>query len=79
VVAAHHRKKTARVGKSSLFDILDPGSIDADRNFVFRFTRHRAGMTTDTFAVIDDKTVIHIKLLFPTGVSAHFLNAKVKK
>jgi hypothetical protein len=65
VIAAHYREKAARVGKTSLFDVFHPRSIDADWNFVFRFARDRAGMTADTLAVVYDKTVIHFLKLQP--------------
>jgi hypothetical protein len=60
MITAHHRKQPACVGKRAFFDVFNPSSINADRNFVFRFASHCAGVTADTFAVINDKAVIHI-------------------
>jgi len=64
VITAHHRKKPSRIGKFAFFDIFDPRSIDADRNLMLGFTRHRAGVTADTLAVINDKTKVHINFCF---------------
>ena len=59
VIAPHHRKKPSRVGESSLFDVFYPRSVNADWHFVFGFAGDRTGVTADTLAVIDDKTIVH--------------------
>ena len=59
MIATHHAKKPARIGKFSFFDIFDPSPIDTDRNLVFRFTRHRASVAANTFAIIYDKSKVH--------------------
>jgi hypothetical protein len=59
MVAAHYRKKTARVGKFAFLDVFHPSAIYADRNIVFGFTSHRTSVAADAFAVIYDKTVVH--------------------
>jgi hypothetical protein len=63
VIAAHDAEQSPGVGKRSFFDVFDPRSIDADRDFVFRFAGDRAGVTADALAVIDDKTKVHKILL----------------
>jgi len=60
VVTAHYIKEPACVGKLAFFDVFYPCPIYADWNIVFRFTSHRASMATNTFAVINDKAVVHI-------------------
>jgi hypothetical protein len=60
MVAAHDRKKPARVWKCAFFDVFDPRPIDAERHFVFGFAGDRTGMTTNALAVIDNEAVIHI-------------------
>src|SRR5262249_2607075 len=53
VIAAHHREQPAIVGKGSLLDVLDPGAVDANGDLMFALARYRAGVATDTFAVVD--------------------------
>jgi hypothetical protein len=66
VIASHYRKKPARVGKLAFFDVFYPSSIDADRNFVFRFARYCAGVAADTLPVINNKTIVHKLFVLPT-------------
>ena len=66
MIAAHHAEKSARIGKSSLLDVLDPGTVYADRHFVFRFARNCTSMAADTLSVIDDEAVIHERKLLLT-------------
>lgn len=58
VIATHHRKKPSRVRKLSLFDVLNPGSIDADRDVVFRLACDGTGVATNTAAVVDDESEV---------------------
>jgi hypothetical protein len=55
VVAPHDGEQPPRVGKFSLFNVLNPRAIDADRHFVFAFARHGAGMAADALAVVDQE------------------------
>jgi hypothetical protein len=48
------------VRKFALLDVLDPGAKDTDRDLMFLFARHRAGVTTDAAVLIDDKSVSHL-------------------
>lgn len=57
MIAAVDEKITARVGKFAFFDVLDPRSVNADRDVVFGFTRYGAGMTADALTLVDDKSV----------------------
>lgn len=59
MIAALHRKNTPRVGKLPLFDVLHPGSIDADRKVVLLLASDCARVASDAFPIVDDKTVIH--------------------
>ena len=59
MIATHYAKKPSGIGKFALFDIFDPRPIYADGDLVLRFTRHRASVATDTFAVVYDETKIH--------------------
>jgi len=64
VIAAIDKKIAAGVGKLAFFDILDPGSIHANRNIVFGFARYSTGMTAYTLALVDDKGVFrHVGFL----------------
>lgn len=60
VVAPHHAKMARSARKFALLDVLDPGAKDTDRDLMFLFARHRAGVTTDTAVLIDDKSVSHL-------------------
>ena len=57
MIATVDKKIAARVGKFAFFDVLDPRSVNADRDVVFGFTRYGAGMTADALALVDDKSV----------------------
>lgn len=58
VIAAHHRKEPSRIRELTLFDVLDPSSIDAHWDVVFRLTCNRAGMTADTAAIVDNESKV---------------------
>ncbi len=49
------------IWKFSFFNLFDIGSVNANRNVVFTFTSGGAGMTTDAFSVVNDKSVSHGK------------------
>ena len=59
VVAAVNGERTARIGERSLLHVLDPGAVDPQGDVVFRLAGHRAGVTADAAAIVDDKSVIH--------------------
>ena len=63
MIAAHNGKYPARVGKLTLFYILDPGPIDPDGDIMFCFTGNRAGMAADTVAIVDNESKIQKCLL----------------
>jgi hypothetical protein len=57
VIAASDEEIASCVRKFAFFDILDPGTIDTDRNIMLGFTGDCTGMTANTLALIDDKSV----------------------
>ncbi len=57
MIATIDEKIAARVGKLAFFDVLDPCSVNANRNVVFCFARHGAGMAANALALVDDKGV----------------------
>jgi hypothetical protein len=59
VVAAQHRKMAPGIRVHALFDVFDPGPIHPQRDVVFFFASHRAGMTADAAMLIDEKSVTH--------------------
>jgi hypothetical protein len=71
MIAAHHRKKTAGIGESPFFDLLDVRSEHPDRHFMFRFASRRTGVTANTFAVINNESVFH-KLILIVGIAVLF-------
>ena len=58
VVAPSHLKVTTVVGEGARFDIFDPGSVHAERDFIFTFTGSGAGVAADAFPVINNETII---------------------
>ncbi len=52
MIATQNRKKSLCVWVVTFFDVLDPGAVGADWNFVFRFAGDCASVTTYTFAVV---------------------------
>jgi hypothetical protein len=62
VITPVDKKIAPRIGKLAFFNIFDPGTIDANWHVMFRFTRYGTGMTADTLALIDNKSVFHNKI-----------------
>ena len=58
MVAARHLEMTPVVRESARFHIFDPGAVHPQGYFVFAFAGGGAGVTADTFTVVDDKTII---------------------
>jgi hypothetical protein len=58
LIAEHRKEEAARVGKRPLLDRLHPAAIHADRDFVLRLARDRAGMTSDALSEVDGEPVI---------------------
>ena len=69
MIAAGHLKNAARVGKRALLDVLHPGAIHREGNMILRLARHRAGVTADALAVVDDESVSHLEV-FPCSCDA---------
>jgi hypothetical protein len=59
MVAAQDSKVAGRVRKRSLFDVLDPGTIDSDGNTMFCFACHRAGVATNAAMLVNDESEAH--------------------
>jgi len=58
MVAARHLKMAARIGIGPCFYVFNPGTIHAQRDFVFTFTGGRKGVAANTFAVVDEEAVV---------------------
>jgi hypothetical protein len=58
VIAARHLKAAAHIGIRACFDILDPRSIYANWHLILGLARSTACMTSDAFALVDQKSVI---------------------
>jgi hypothetical protein len=71
VVAAHDREKAARFGESPLFDLFDPGTVDANRHLMLGFTGRRTGVTTNALSIVNDKSIFHILNLFYSLTSTY--------
>ena len=63
MITAHYRKYSARIGKLPLFYILDPGPIDPDGDIMLCFTSNRAGVATDTVAIVNYESKIQVIFL----------------
>lgn len=59
MIAASDLKNAARVRKSSLLDVLYPGTIHRERNVIFRLAGHGTGVAADALAIVDDEPVSH--------------------
>jgi hypothetical protein len=59
VVAAHDGEDAPGIGKKPFFNLFDPGSKYPDRHFMLLLAGCGAGVATNTFAVIDDKSELH--------------------
>jgi hypothetical protein len=59
MIAASYLERPARIGKLALFDVLDPGSIDAQGYLVLRLAGHAASVTANAGLIIDQKAIIH--------------------
>ncbi len=60
VIAPHHAEVSGSMWEFALFNMLDPSPKNAQGHLVFFFARHRAGVTSNTTVLIDDKTVSHL-------------------
>ena len=63
MITAHDWKHPARIRELPLFYILDPGPIDPDRDIMLCFTSNRAGVATDTVAIVDNESKIQVIFL----------------
>jgi hypothetical protein len=63
VIASEDGKESSRVRVFAFFYVLHPGAKCAERDFVFGFTRDRACVAADAFAVINYEPVFHFKLV----------------
>src|SRR5690606_7983212 len=59
VIAAGHLKRPPHVGVGSALDVLHPGSVHAEWDFVLALAGGGAGVAPDALAVVDDESVIH--------------------
>jgi hypothetical protein len=59
MIAPHYRKKAPRIRETSLFNILYPRTINADRNLMFGFAGNGARVAADALSVIDNEAKIH--------------------
>lgn len=58
MIAARYLETAAHVRISACFNILNPGAVDSQGHLVFGFACSRTGMTSDTLALVDEKSVI---------------------
>jgi hypothetical protein len=60
VIASHHSEVARRIGKLTLFDMLDPSAKYTNRHLMFFLARDRTSVTTNTPVLIDDKSISHL-------------------
>ena len=78
MVTTVDEKIAARVGKFAFFDVLNPGAIDADRNVVFCFACHCAGVTANALALVDYESILrHTYSLWLVNIGKIFLAISV--
>jgi len=61
MIAALNRKYAASIRELAFFHVLNPRAIDADWQIVFLLARNGTCVASDAFAVVNDKSVIHMK------------------
>jgi hypothetical protein len=61
MIAAHYGEDSPCIGKLSLFNLFNIGSVDTDGNIVLTFTGRGACVTTDAFSIVNNKSVSHWK------------------
>jgi hypothetical protein len=54
VVAAKDRKEPSSIGKFPLFNVFDPGAVDAEWNLILLFAGHGAGVATNASLLINN-------------------------
>lgn len=59
MIASQYSEMAPSIGISAFFNVLYPSAIHAERNIVFFFASHRAGVTADAPVLIDDEPVTH--------------------
>ena len=57
VITAENGEEPLGVGPGSLLDVLDPGSVDSERDLMLGLACDRAGVTADAEVLIDDEAV----------------------
>jgi hypothetical protein len=60
MVTAQHGKIALRIGEFPLLHVFDPGAVHPEWHLMFFLTRHTAGVATDAFAVVNEKTEFHV-------------------
>ena len=63
MITTHDGKHPARIRELSLFYVLDPGAIDPDGDIMLCFTSNRAGVATDTVAIVYYESKIQVIFL----------------
>ncbi len=63
MITAHDGKHPARIRELALFYILNPGPIDPDGDIMFCFTSNRAGVATNTVAIVYYESKIQVIFL----------------
>ena len=58
MITAHDGKHPARIRELSLFYILNPSPINPNRDIMLCFTSNRAGVATDTVAIVNYESKI---------------------
>jgi hypothetical protein len=62
MIAPEYGKESSGIRKFAFFNVLYPRTKGPKRNFILRFARDGARVTTDTFAVIYYKAVFHLSI-----------------
>ena len=57
VVTTIYQKIAARIGEFPLLNVLNPGAIDTDWHVVFGFAGHGTGVTANTLALVNHKSI----------------------
>ncbi len=59
MITTRDLKYAPRVGERALLNVLHPSPVHAHRHLVLGLASHRAGVTPNTLAIVDYKSVFH--------------------
>jgi hypothetical protein len=63
MIAPHDRERALGVRPRALLNVLDPRAVDPERDLMLRLASNGARVTSDARRLIDDESVLQVRLL----------------